>query len=167
MGTLVLVPLVSLPQVYTGIASGLFSAFSSIQMSLFKENIYVYIHSIILYFSFLYEPSVIPYGYFSAMYFLHQTVCLRLLSLLLFLMAALYFLTCYRSRSHPSMDACCNFPPLLLIETMVIELSCLCLLCRDVSLLHRYLEADFLSYRMCTFGIFHKSCQSGNTIFPN
>ena len=84
MGTLVLVPLVSLPQVYTGIASGLFSAFSSTHMSLFKENIYVYIHSIILYFSFLYEPSVIPYGYFFAMYFLHQTVCVRVLSAVLF-----------------------------------------------------------------------------------
>lgn len=111
MGTLELVPPVSLPQDYTGIASGLFNAFSSIHMPLFKENKYVYIHSIILYFSFLYEPSVIPYGYFSAMYFFYQTVCLRGLSLLFFLMAALYFLIYYRSHSHPSMDACCNFPP--------------------------------------------------------
>ena len=129
----------------------------------------MYIYSIIFYFNFLYEPSVIPYGYFSAMYFFHQTVHLRGLSLLFFSMAALYFLIYYRSHSHPSMDAYCTFhpPPQLLIETMVTELSCLCLLGRDVSLLHRYLEADFLSYRMCTFEIFHKSCQSGNTIFPN
>lgn len=114
MGTLVLVPPILLPRVYTGIASGLFNAFSSLHMSLFKEYIYVYIHSIIWYFSFLYEPSVIPYGYFSAVYFFHQTVvCLRGLSLLFFLMAALYLLIYYRSRSHPSMDACCNFIPII------------------------------------------------------
>lgn len=143
----------------------LFNAFSSIHMSLFIY-IYVYIHSIILYFSFLYEPSVIPYGYFSAMYFFHQTVHLRGLSLLFFLMAALYLLI-YYDLAATLLWMLVAILPLLLIETMVTELSCLCLLCRDVSLLHRYLEADFLSYRMCTFEIFHKSCQSGDTNFPN
>ena len=42
MGTLVLVPPILLPRVYTGIASGLFNAFSSLHMSLFKEYIYVF-----------------------------------------------------------------------------------------------------------------------------
>lgn len=133
----------------------------------YLKNTYMYIYSIIFYFSFLYEPSVIPYGYFSAMYFFSpNSTSQRPVSAVLF-NGCIIFSYILQISQPPFYGCLLQFPAQLLIETMVTELSCLCLLCRDVSLLHRYLEADFLSYRMCTFEIFHKSCQSGNTIFPN
>lgn len=62
---------------------------------------------------------------FLQLAFFTQQICLRDLSQLSFSVAVL-FIVYYRSHSHPFVDICCHiFPPL---ETMAIELSCICLL---------------------------------------